>query len=393
MCAAVCPTGAISISLNKDGFYRPVINDDACTDCGLCVKNCYKFDTNIAQSDLSTKKILAAWSNDREVVKETTSGGIADVLARRLVRDGYKCIGVAYDNERNYAVGEIASSECETIRFRGSKYIQSLSVDSFKRLVKDCKKDKFAVFGLPCQIYAIDKFLKSRGVRENHILIDLYCHGCPSLHIWSKYVDEIMRKVNGKKIISVNFRSKVRGWGNFYVVVVVVEGVNCPIEVVSPRINDNFYELFFSDLVLNNSCLDCQLRSTLEYTDIRLGDFWGKSYVDNHSGVSGITISTEKGDKLVQRIKSEITVMQQSFANFLPYQSYGKTYRIDPCAREKILRILCDSHSLLKDCVSAYHQTLSAKDKLKHMLKNVMRMMPNNLISFVKDIFYSIQGN
>ncbi len=238
MCAAVCPTGAISISLNRDGFYRPVVNDDVCTDCGLCVRNCYKFDHDIVLSDLSTKKILAAWANNRETVKETTSGGIADVLARQLVKDGYKCIGVAYDNDRNCAVGEIASTECEAIRFRGSKYIQSLSVDSFKRLVKDCKKDKFAVFGSPCQIYAIDKFLKSRGVRENHILIDLYCHGCPTLHIWSKYVGEIMRKVNGKKIISVNFRSKVRGWGNFYV---VVEGVNYPIEVVSPRINDTFY--------------------------------------------------------------------------------------------------------------------------------------------------------
>lgn len=390
MCGAVCPTGAIIIQLNDDGFYRPVINDDACIDCGLCVKSCYKFDNAIEQSDLSSKKIIAAWAKDIDIINATTSGGIADLLARQLIKEGYKCIGVAYDTNTNCAVGKIATTESEILMFRGSKYIQSLSVDSFKALVKDYKKEKFAVFGLPCQIYAIDKFLKSCRARDNHILVDLYCHGCPSLHVWTKYVDEIMHRVNGNKVISANFRSKVRGWGNFYIVV-VVDGVNNPIEVVSPRINDGFYELFFSDLVLNDSCSDCKLRSTLEYTDIRLGDFWGKSYVNNHRGVSGITFSTERGEDLVNSISNQMNVQTQNFGNFLPYQSYGKIYIVNSDNRKKLLTLLSNDTTTLEECVSFYHHMLPAKSKIKHLVKNIVKLMPKGLVSLIKSFVYSIK--
>lgn len=36
VCAAVCPKEAITIDLNPDGFYRPLVNESKCIDCGLC---------------------------------------------------------------------------------------------------------------------------------------------------------------------------------------------------------------------------------------------------------------------------------------------------------------------------------------------------------------------
>lgn len=391
MCGAVCPINAISITLNDDGFYRPVIDADKCIDCGLCVKSCYKFDHYIKDSNLRDKKIVAAWVNDNEIVSQTTSGGIADVLARKLVSQGYKCVGVVYNSENNCAIGKIATTENETLAFRGSKYIQSLSVDAFKELAGNCRKEKYAVFGLPCQIYAIDRFLSLRKVRDNHILIDLYCHGCPSLNVWKKYVKGILKRVDGKRVISANFRSKIRGWGNFYVVVVVVEGVTHPIKVISPRINDEFYELFFSDFVLNDSCGDCRLRSTLEYTDIRLGDFWGKSYTNNHTGVSGITIATQRGEDIINEISSEITVMPQTFDKFLPYQSYGKNYQVNKQNRKQLLSLLSNDDSTITECVKAYHNLMPLKSRLKRHIKNAVKLMPNTLISSIKNFFYTIK--
>ena len=44
VCESVCPFGAIKITENNEGFYTPVIDEAKCTDCGLCKKNCYKFD-------------------------------------------------------------------------------------------------------------------------------------------------------------------------------------------------------------------------------------------------------------------------------------------------------------------------------------------------------------
>ncbi len=392
ICGAVCPVDAITIRLDDTGFYRPQIDNKKCIDCGLCVKSCYKFDHSILKSNLANKKILAAWAKNSEIVESTTSGGIADILAKRLIEDGYKCIGVVYNIDDNIAKGEIASTHEEILSFRGSKYIQSYSVDAFKELVKTSKDNKFAVFGLPCQIYAIDRYLTNRKIRDNHILIDLYCHGCPSINVWKKYLNEIKTKLKAKKILFVNFRSKVRGWGSFYVVVVVEDVNGNRRKYISPKIKDGFYEIFFSDLVLNDSCQDCILRSTLEYTDIRLGDFWGKSYVNNHTGISGVTISTPRGQKIFEGIQEEVNFEPQEFSNFIPYQSYGKEYSVNMEVRDELLRLVSDNSTPLSECIKYYNNTLSIKTRMFVVVKNLIRLLPLSVISRAKSILYSIRS-
>lgn len=394
MCAAVCPTSAIDIRLNEDGFYRPYVDEVKCIDCGVCVRSCYKYDNNIRQTkDIQNKKIYAAWAKDSQIVKKTTSGGIADVLAKSLIDKGYKCIGVIYDTSADCAIGKVASTQNDIISFRGSKYIQSLSFNAFKTLVKECKNDKFAVFGLPCQIYAIDRFLRNRHIRESHILIDLFCHGCPSLNIWTKYIQDIKTKYNAKSIISTDFRSKIRGWGAFYVVVVVVvvEGVSHPITIKSPRIGDKFYELFFSDQVLNDSCPSCACRSTLEYTDLRLGDFWGNQYLTNHKGVSAVCIGSSRGQDIINDIAPNLNMESQSMANFLPYQSYGRTYPVNSSLRQRMLSVLNSPNGSLEEAIQLYHSSWSFKQRILRQLKNFVKLTPPSVISGVKAIIYKLR--
>lgn len=75
------------------------------------------------------------------------------------------------------------------------------------------------------------------------MLIDLYCHGCPSMNVWKKFIKDVKIKTRQSKIDYVNFRSKIKGWGSFYVVVVVVDGK--PIYYSSDDKNNDFYDLFF----------------------------------------------------------------------------------------------------------------------------------------------------
>ena len=53
--------------------------------------------------------------------------------------------------------------------------------------------------------------------------------------------------------------------------------------------------MFFKKNALNEACYACKLRSTIAYTDIRIGDFWGKEYSQNIEGVSAVVINTDKG--------------------------------------------------------------------------------------------------
>lgn len=389
LCAAVCPKDAISISLNENGFYRPFIDSNKCVECGVCTKVCYKFDDHISIFDaekLASTVLYGASVKDPQILASTTSGGIADLLASELFYMGYKCVGVVYDSTNDIAVNKIAETEDQLLSFRGSKYIQSYTVTAFKNIIKNCRKEKFAIFGTPCHIYALDKFMRLANVRNEHILIDLYCHGCPSMHIWTKYIKLVKQRVCQPKFDNANFRSKIRGWGNFYVEL----GVNGKTVYNSSNCSNEFYELFFSDLLLNDACNNCRLRSTLEYTDIRLGDFWGKVYVLNEKGVSAVSLVSEKAKQLFESIANKIECEVRDYKDFLPWQSWGKEYEPELATRQILLEQLKDDRIPLSDSIDYIHNKQNLKSKLTGYGKKIIKSLPVRFEKMVRWFFYKL---
>ena len=385
LCATMCARDAIKIILNDDGFYRPVVDADKCTDCGLCAKICYRFEEELkitTPEQLANTQLYSAWSNNDELVRNTTSGGIGDLLAHELLSQGYKVVGCVYNDEKVRAEHRIATTEEKLIPFRGSKYIQSYNFDAFKEVVKNCKKEKYAVFGTPCQIYALSRIAEIKKVRDQFVFVDLYCHGCPSLHVWTKYHDYIKKTKKLDHFDHVEFRSKVAGWGTFYVVAVVVDG---KLVFKSKKNLSGFYELFFCDQVLNDACAGCLLRGTLAYTDIRIGDFWGKKYLKNTRGVSGVSVVTDRGIKLFNKVmKNDITATLCDYKDFLPYQSYGKFYHPRPAARLAILKSLKDNNKDVWDAVRVLHATQPFKARLTRYAKNILALFPITVTNAIK---------
>ena len=383
LCGAVCPKGAITIGLDKEGYYRPTVNDELCIDCGLCVKVCYKYDNQIKLStadSLKTKPLYASWAKDNELLKDTTSGGIGDLLAKQLIIDGYKVVGVVYCEEKTRAEHRIAETREETIPFRGSKYIQSYTLDALKKVVADSKNSKYAVFGTPCQIYALHKFAELRKIRDNFIFIDLFCHGCPSLLTWTKYQKQIKENNGVEQFDQVVFRSKIRGWGSFNVV--FKKGGKTYFS--NKACDDGFYELFFCDQILNEGCNDCRLRGTIEYTDIRLGDFWGKKFLNNRTGVSAVCLATERGESLFQKVKENLVSQECRYEECLPYQSWDLVYKPRLELRRLLLDSLMNNQKDITDAVRILHQHQSKKSKLKRYVKNVLRHCPIGITMFFK---------
>lgn len=390
VCATVCKRNAISIQLDGEGFYRPMVDSSLCNDCGLCTSVCYKYDKEIKKTTnegLEGKPLYSAWSNNDEVVRNTTSGGIGDLLAHQLLLEGYKVVGVIYNNEKKRAEHRIANSEDDVLSFRGSKYIQSYTYEAFKEVVANCRNEKYAVFGTPCQIYALNKLVTQRKVREHFFFIDLYCHGCPSLNTWTKYLADIKDSKCVKKFDSVSFRSKTKGWGSLYIVEAKLKGKTV---YVGKKTNDKFYELFFSEHVLNDACYDCMLRSTLEYTDIRMGDFWGHKFLGNQRGVSAISIATEKGREVFEKLSS-ITSARCSYDEFLPYQSWNLTYKVDEEKRKAVLVSLSNESEGIDAAISVLRQNQGLATKAKRYIKTVLALFPLGLTNGVKRIVYKIR--
>lgn len=389
LCASICAKKALSIKLDEDGFYRPSIDVSLCNDCGLCTKVCYKFDTTVKMTSgegLKQKMLYSAWAMDDDVVSNTTSGGIGDLLAHRLLLDGYKVVGVVYNEDNARAEHKIGTRGEELDSFRGSKYIQSYTFDAFKEVVANCRNEKYAVFGTPCQIYALNKLATHRKVRDQFFFVDLYCHGCPSLHTWTKYQSAIKNSIGVNRFDSVTFRSKIRGWGGFNI---VVEEEGKPV-YVSRKTNDKFYELFFSNQVLNDACADCLLRGTLEYTDIRLGDFWGYKFIDNQRGVSAVSLATDKGKEVFERLH-QITCAQCSYEEFLPFQSWNITYKVDTKCREAVLASLADPREGLDKAITVLRQYQGVTAKAKRYIKSFLANFPQGLTNSIKKIVYKIR--
>lgn len=390
VCATVCARKAISIQLDGEGFYRPVVDSSLCNDCGLCTSVCYKYDKDVKKTTndrIKGKTLYSAWSNEDEVVRNTTSGGIGDLLAHHLSLEGYKVVGVVYCEDKARAEHRIANSEDDLLSFRGSKYIQSYTYEAFKEVVANCRNEKYAVFGTPCQIYALNKLVTQRKVREHFFFVDLYCHGCPSLNAWTKYLADIKKKYHFDKFDSVSFRSKAKGWGSLYI---VEAKLNEKTVYVGKKANDKFYELFFSEHVLNDACYDCLLRSTLEYTDIRMGDFWGHKYLDNHRGVSAISIATEKGREVFGKLSS-ITSARCSYDEFLPYQSWNLTYNVDEEKRKDVLASLSNESEGIDAAINVLRQNQGLTTKAKRYIKTVLALFPLGLTNGVKRIVYKIR--
>ncbi len=385
LCAGVCPNNAISIGLDEEGFYRPTVDPDKCIDCGLCQKVCYKFHNeapDIATVDRS--KHYAAYANDAAITAQSTSGGVASVLTRQLISQGYTCVGVAYDYSTDRAVGAIATDDSEAEAFKGSKYIQSLSVDAFRQLLHMNRQGRYAVFGTPCQIYAFDLLLKQQKRRDNFLLVDIYCHGCPTLNLWTKYARHIKQHTHNSSLKQLAFRSKARGWGRYC----ISTNNKGKLTYLSPKTNDAFYTLFFSNHVLNDACKDCTLRSTLSHSDIRLGDFWGKCYDLNTQGVSLVSVNTERGQELFNQIKPQLWYKEHAASDFMVYQSIGTSYIIDEQLRSKLLHMLATEDIPLKAVAKTYWHSLPPKKKARQLVKNIILHLPTGLVSLAKKIYH-----
>lgn len=380
LCSAVCPTNAIKIELTQDGFYEPIIEENKCINCAKCMKFCYKYDLSVEMND-ELKDMYAAKANDKDLLFKSTSGGIGSILAEQLIADGYKIVGVTYNYELHRAETIVIDKISDINRIQGSKYIQSYSEECYKQIIGTLKNDKYAIFGLPCQIYAINKYLNFINRRDEFILVDLFCHGCPSITLWKKYIENIKKKNKMSSINKIEFRSKVKGWHEF---IIHIKDINNK-KFVSKNANEGFYRLFFSDKILNNACYNCKLRSTLNYTDIRLGDYWGSNYDLDKEGVSGVAIVTQKGSEIFNKVKDKLWYLEEDFQNFIQAQSYGKNYDLNVETRKKVFEIInnCDDFS---EILKRYNKLLSKKEKIKSYIKAYFYLLPKNLRRLIKKI-------
>ena len=300
-CANACSHNAISMQADKEGFLYPVVNIDACADCGLCEKVCPFMNSGAERMPIG---VFASRNSDESVRKKSSSGGIFALLAEQTIAEGGVVFGARFAEDWS-VVHDYADTLEGVEAFMGSKYVQSRLDDTFcvvRKLLNEGRKVLFS--GTPCQISALQKFLRKKY--DNLLLVDVVCHGVPSNSVWQQYLDELSDKSQYRRsdISNISFRDKRYGWNSYGMAVRYGEA-----EVFVPMQESHYMRLFLRDLSIRPSCYECRCRSGKSGADLSLADFWGvgnvlKNVIDD-KGVSLLLVWSKKGGKVLKNLETK----------------------------------------------------------------------------------------
>lgn len=300
LCAASCPTDVISMVISEEGFYVPSIEKpEKCVKCLLCEKVCSYLNDGLASSPSDITGYVVS-SKDHDVTQTCSSGGVGFEIARLLIQKGYKACGVKYSCSQNRAEHFIADNIDDFEQSKGSKYLQSYTPDAFKCFKS---KDKYVVFGTPCQMDSLKRWIMTNKSADNFVLVDFFCHGVPSYHLWNNYLKYIKHLHGFSVINSVKFRDKSNGHGrNSWAMKFTSDHKSVVSSLLKDR--DLFYKFFLGNECLNAACYDtCKFKYKNSSADIRIGDLWSKKYLDSGKPLSAVFANNDKARLIIDELR------------------------------------------------------------------------------------------
>ena len=302
-CSSICSRNAIVMASDTEGFLYPKVNMDLCSDCGLCERVCPILNKN--DERFFQQKAYLVQNKNKQILKESTSGGAFTAIAESVINRGGMVFGAAFDSDFN-VIHLSAESISDLAKFRNSKYVQSNVGYTFRQVRDVLKSGRLVCYsGTPCQIEGLISFLMKDY--DNLLTIDIVCHATPSPLIWNKYKRLISE---GNDIISASFRDK-RQYGYDYSQMSVYTTDKQYYEGVY---TDPFLRAFFSNLSDRPSCYKCAFKKRYRVSDVTIWDcFEAHKFdkrLDNNSGVTRVLTHSEKGEKLIASILNSVNYVE-----------------------------------------------------------------------------------
>lgn len=316
-CAEACPTGAIVMKEDGEGFRYPRINKKKCIDCGLCEEVCpiKKGAAEISNCPVKPEEkervYMGAQAKEDGIRYESSSGGVFPVLARYALEKEGVVFGAVME-EDGIVRHKMADKVEELAPMRKTKYVQSSLAGCFESVRKCLEEGRFVLFtGTPCQCRAMKLYLEKksckggRGVADcqNILITDLVCYGVPSPGIWRKYLKEMERKYGGR-LSGFSFRDK-RKRDNGHTVSFYAGKK----EYAHPMREDSFCRVYFRDYTIRPACYSCRFCTTERESDITLGDFWGiekvKPEMEDGIGTSLVILHSDKAKRIWEEVKGD----------------------------------------------------------------------------------------
>lgn len=279
-CVLMCSQNAIKI-MKTYSEYNAVIDINKCKKCNSCFNVCPQNNTPEKKKPI---KWIQGWSNDVTIRENAASGGYATAIMLAFVKSGGIVCANTFKNGK--IVFDIFKKESEILTLSGSRYVKSDTLNTFIRIKELLLNGEKVLFiGLPCQVAGLMNYIP-KGLVNSLYLIDLICHGTPSVELYEKYMRE--HKIILNKLEYVNFRTK--GIDDKDVVRIVPFGKE-----------DNYTIGFLKCLFFTENCYECKYSGIMRVSDLTLGDSWGSDLPlsERNKGISLAMVMNEKGKELI----------------------------------------------------------------------------------------------
>ena len=376
-CQQACPFEALEMMPDENGFIFPYKDLNKCTNCGICERVCPFPTPNY--NNYNDPIILASYLKDKEERCKSTSGGLFYAIAKYIIEES----GIVYGaimNE-NFQVHHKGVEKIKDLQsLRGSKYVQSSTNNCFREVKKNLKEGRLVYYsGTGCQIAGLKAFLKKDY--QNLFTSDLICHGVPPEKLFIEHINFLKNKGYNLNYYSFrNFKNSAKE-----------EILSCNdsnYEIHRNPLKSPYYYAFSKSYIFRLSCYKCPFAHVPRQGDLTLGDFWGikeyNSKIENENGISLVSLNSEKGKKLWEKIKNSTIYFELSNVNFKKFNPNFIRPTVKPEIREIIFTLIQEKGY---EYVAKKYFSPSKNEFFKNISKNMLkRIIGQKNIDFIKKL-------
>ena len=186
-CYNKCPTNAITMETDKDGFLYPCINEDRCIDCGGCYEICPQVKMVPKNNLLTAYGVSCSYSE------------AVSVFAGAIFQQGGSVCAPKYSDDFMSVYHAWANNADELVPLLDAKFVQSNTKNTFKETRELLEGGKTVLFiGLPCEISGLYSFLNKKY--NKLYTLDYACGGHDSVNAYSSFIREYSQ---GKELTGV----------------------------------------------------------------------------------------------------------------------------------------------------------------------------------------------
>lgn len=314
-CENICPTNAIVMNYDENGFMYPCIGEE-CTHCGKCKSVCQV----IKPIELYNEPdAYAVWNKNEEIRKKSSSGGFFSIIAQYVINKGGIVFGAVYANDFKSVYISEAKTMTEVALMRGSKYVFSETRNSFQLVKKYLDEGKYVLYtGNPCEVAGLIGYLGKPY--ERLITCDFVCHGANSVKAYRSWLKEF---TGNQKIKTLDFRDKsVYKWST--TATAYLENGE---EIRQDHENCFWYKGFLEGVTIRENCSECPYAKSERVADFTMADAWqigriNKAYNDQW-GTSLVLVNSKKAKSIYETIRYEMALCEKiSLAEIRKYNGY-----------------------------------------------------------------------